>query len=66
MDLHALLSLDLGPAPLEFVLHIPPDLPRLPIELVHLDFGGLLELVKSEFTLNDCCLKHKELELSEG
>ena len=66
MNFNALLSLNFWPAPFELVLHISPDLSRLSVELMHFDFGGLLELIKSEFALDDGCLKHKELELSEG
>ena len=65
MDLDALLSLDLWPSSLELSLHVTPDLPGLPVELVHFDFGGFLELIQSEFALNDCGFQHKELELGE-
>ena len=66
MDFNSLLRLNFWPASLKLALHVTPDLSRLPIELVHLDFGGFLELIQSEFTLNDCCFEHKELELCKG
>ena len=66
MDFNALLSFDLWPAPFELVLHIAPDLSRLSVELMHLDFGGLFELIESEFALDDSRLEHKELQLGKG
>ena len=66
MDLDSLLILDIRPAALEFFLHIAPDLTGLVVELVHLDLCGFLELVESEFALDDRRFDHEELELGEG
>lgn len=38
VDFNAFLLLDFGPAVLELFLHVPPDLPRLVIQLQHLHF----------------------------
>ena len=66
MDLNSLLILDIGPAALEFFLHVAPYLTGLVVELMHLNFRGFLELVESEFALDDRSFDHEELELGEG
>ena len=66
MDLDSLLILDIRPAALEFFLHVAPDLTGLVVELMHLNLRGFLELVESEFALDDRSFDHEELELREG
>ena len=63
MDLNSLLLLDVWPAALKLLLHVTPDLTRLVVQLMHLYFSGFLELVESEFPLDDCGFDHEELEL---
>ena len=66
MYLHPSLLLNIGPAPLEFFLHVTPDLSRLVIELVYLDLGRLLKLIESEFPLNDRGFDHQEFQLGKS
>ena len=66
MDFDSLLVLDIGPASLEFFLHVAPDLTRLVVELVHLDLCGFLELIEAEFALDYRSFDHEELKLREG
>ena len=65
MNLNSLLRLDIRPASLELFLHVAPYSPRLVIQLVHLDLGRFLQLIKSEFTLDNGSLDHEVLELCE-
>ena len=66
MYFHPSLLLDVGPTPLEFFLHVTPDLTRLVIELVHLDLGRLLQLIESEFPLNNRGFDHQEFQLGKS
>ena len=66
MDFNSILSLDVRPAAFELFLHVTPDCPWLVVQLVHLDLGRLLQLIKTEFSLNNRGFNHKEFQLWEG
>ena len=65
MDFYTLLLFDVWPAALEFLLHITPNLSRLVIQLMHLDFSGLLQLIETELSLDNCRLLHEMLQLGK-
>jgi len=66
MDFNTLVALDIRPAPLEFFLHLAPNLPRLLIKLADFVFCLLFEHVEAIFALNHCRFFHQELKLCEG
>jgi len=66
VDFDALRVSDVWPAFLKLGLHVSPDLPRLVIQPVHLNFSRLFELIESEFSLNNGGFDHQPLELGEG
>jgi len=66
MDFDALVLLDIAPTLLELVLHLSPNTQGLFVEFLDLGLGGLLQLIETEFTLDDGRLLHKEFQLTVG
>lgn len=66
MDFDALVLLDITPTLLELVLHLSPNSQGLFVEFLDFGPGGLLQLVETEFALDDGRLLHQKFQLTVG
>jgi len=63
MNFKPALLFDLRPAPLEFILHVTPDINRLTWQLIYFVFSGLFKKIKSILALYNGGFAHQKFEL---